>query len=429
MHAPAMPPLVSSEPAVTSPCVSVSPPLEAPSADALIDIDAPADVASPEPVESAADPVPSVAPVEPSPSPVAPAEADAEAEADADADPEFTPANPSPSPTVQPTPPSTTHAASAVCIPARMRTTLPSSHAIRHPPSHRDPRGTELQRMGDAGPMTTAVSCGTATSNVTLLRSKTRIVRPPNLIAPPKTLPQTGAMNYRIGLGFWLMLGLTGCADDVFDPTERALRGVSSGLQSADETVERATGFSFFGALRERVEDELVPYDDGHWVFPTGQGLVTVAFEEADGAAQQFPGTQTHGMEIEIIEDKPVGGLLDLPGDHRATTTTTAATRGLTEDAVSVSVGYGMAYEHALNGVEVGLSAEVEATVTVGAGCPAGEIYGTVTASGKTPLVRRGRRTLEFVAQYDGGELVWRAYDGSRVVDEGRVPAAAGSGC
>lgn len=221
----------------------------------------------------------------------------------------------------------------------------------------------------------------------------------------------------------------TGCDSEALDPTERALRGITTSLRGVDDSVENATGFSFFAALRGRVEDELVPYDDGRWVFPAGRGVVMFRFEEDGGAPQQFPNARTDGMEISYGQSLDAGWMLDTVGDPTATETTTTATHGLSRAPVSVSVAYGLEVVHDLEGVELAVAGELEAEVAFGGPCPVGEISGSVTASADVPLQPRVSRTLEVVGRYDGADLVWEAWDGDTLLDEGRTPARAASGC
>lgn len=222
---------------------------------------------------------------------------------------------------------------------------------------------------------------------------------------------------------------LAGCDGDALDPTERALRGVTTSLRGVDQGVHNATGFSLFDALADHVEGEVVPYEDGRWRFPAGRGEVSFRFEEEGGDPQQFPDAQTDGMQIAYRETLDAGWLLDAVGDPSASATTTTATRGLSRAPTSVSLAYGLDVVHDLKGVELAVGSELEAELTFGGPCPVGEITGSVTASAKVPTQPRVYRTLEVVGRYDGAELVWQAYEGDTLLDEGRTPAAAASGC
>lgn len=235
-------------------------------------------------------------------------------------------------------------------------------------------------------------------------------------------------MTYKLGLICVLGVATFGCEDERYDATERAVAGAFGTLRQADATVERATGFSFFGRIRSRLADAS-PYQDGRWVIPIPEGSVAFAFADSTGTPLMFPDDDTDGMEIEVTQQADAAALFDLPGDHTAFERSGSSTSGLTTGAPSIVGFYGLDHHHDLDGVVLSIGGEVSLEVDFAGRCPAGTLSGSVTATGRTPLQLEGSREVEVSATYDGRELSWEILDGDRVLEEGVWPSAASEHC
>ena len=209
------------------------------------------------------------------------------------------------------------------------------------------------------------------------------------------------------------MVSLAGCDDEgIYDPTEGALGDAVAGLRAIDDALTRATDRGLFDRLQE---DSPVAYDGERWRFSEGAWTMTFAFADADGGAQWIPNEKTDLMEVTARQPQ---------GLAMATTTTSAS--AMTTGLPAISASHEKAYAVGEVGVEIGASAEIGADVIVLDGCAAGYIWGRVTAWGEAPLQRRGERTLDIEAGYDGADLVWTASDGDVVLAEGRLLSTSG---
>ena len=204
-----------------------------------------------------------------------------------------------------------------------------------------------------------------------------------------------------------------GCDEEgIYDPTEGALGDAVAGLRAVDDALTRATDRGLFDRLQEQSP---VAYDGERWRFSEADWTMTFAFADADGQAQSVPNGRTDLMEVTARQPR---------GLAVATTSTSAS--ALTTGLPAISASYETAYTIGEIGVEVGAAAEVGADVIVLNGCAAGYIWGSVRAWGEAPLQRRGERTIDIEAGYDGADLVWTATDGDVVLAEGRLLSTAG---
>ena len=215
----------------------------------------------------------------------------------------------------------------------------------------------------------------------------------------------------------WVLVALfcvAGCDDEAsyYDPTNRALDDVVSGLKAVDDALTRATDRSLFERLQE---DSPVAYDDERWRFGDGPWTITFAFADAEGAAQRAPDEKTDRIELTAREARGLAVI---------TTATTAS--GLTTGLPAISLSHGKQYEVGEAGVHVGTKAEIGADVIVVDGCAEGYIWGRVTAWGEAPLQDRGERTVDIEAGFDGSDLVWTASEADTVLAEGRMLSTSG---